>query len=246
MPKFSLKNGNLYYGNSKVDTKTNIVKRNGYTKKVVYGNYVESYPNNLRAVVQDVDKTGKPNKHGYIGGTTEEARKKYWEQNPIIRHATDSIANAYNISPELLRHRLDVEGFTDESIRTNNRGKKENYWSNANNYAYLNDEGYNGIGFDMFGLDDGATYITEGKVNPINETWSESRNDNEKGRVVRTSDGKTIKDNIGLTAAHLKYFRDKAAKDFPGLGRILLDEAANMYYQYGPNGGKKIMKKKIK
>ena len=53
----------------------------------------------------------------YIGGTTEQTRKKLWSVKPKIKAATDSIANAYGISSELLRNRLDAEGFTDKIIK---------------------------------------------------------------------------------------------------------------------------------
>lgn len=258
MPKHSLKdagtievrNGKKYYKGYQLDENNSFKDNRGYTKKLVWSGipYRSDY---YSPAVQDVDKNGKPNKHGYIGGTQQEVRDKYWEQNPIIKHATDSIADAYGISGELLRHRLDQEGFTDASIHRNN-GTSPDIWDykgepeDAHSYDYLSTAGYDGVGFAEFGLDDGADYIKSGFVKPIRERWLQSVNMNEQDRPVNTSDGETMVDNIGLTAAHLKAFRDKAAKDFPGTSRIFLDEAVDTYYKYGPYGGKNIMKRKYK
>lgn len=228
------------------------------------GYYRTPLPNGTLAV-QDVDRNGKPIKHIFIGSNTKipkkgtpgrqqivdevnaETASKYWEQAPIMRHAVDSIANRYNINPALLRNRLDKEGFTQESIRINNNKEDSHSYKALNsNYSWGNGKNQMSPGFSGFGLDDVASLIAQGKVKLINENWGDSYNTNEHGRIVHTADGESNADNIGITAATLKYFRNKAKQDFPKAPRLSLDEAAGIYYNRGENGGKKYMKNKIK
>lgn len=224
--------------------------KDGYYKKRLFDGSL---------AVQNVDENGKPIKKGYIGGTTKESRDKFWKQSPIIRHAVDSIANEYKINPKILKDRLNDEGFVDNSIRIQNQ---DVYYSklnkNAGNIDAANEqlEQYKGYdllnsnathrtgGFAWYGLDDVADFIEQGKVNLINENWSDSYNINEHGRNVHSADGETVADNLGLVAATLKYMRDKAAKDFPKASRKFLDEAAGIYYNRGESGGKTYMKNK--
>lgn len=251
MPKYTLKNGktlefknNRWYYNGKPTNKTHIIlDTDGYYKQVM--------PDGTLAV-KDYDENGKPNKITYIGGTTKESRDKYWQQAPIARHAVDSIANSYGINPGILRTRLDVEGYTDRAIKFNN-----NYALSYNKDKHIADDGlnlrkssnYEGLltadyndGFNYFGLDDIASLIDEGKVQPINEEWYPIENENEKGRIILSTNGYSNLDNIGLTAATLKYLRNEVAKDFPKANRTFLDEAAGIYYNRGVAGGRSYLK----
>lgn len=227
------------------------------------GYYKTPLPNGGLAV-QDVDNNGNPIKHVFIGSNTKISKKgtpgrqniidkvnnetaeKYWKQAPIIRHAVDSIAERYNINPKLLRDRLNKEGFTQKSIKINNEKEDSNSYKALNtNYPwYGENNNLSSPGFIGFGLDDVADFINQGKVKLINENWTDSYNINEHNREVHSADGLSNADNIGITAATLKYFRDKAAKDFPKASRTFLDEAAGMYYNRGEQGGKTYMKKK--
>lgn len=198
------------------------------------GNY--TYKN---GAVQDVDKNGKPIKSVYIGGKKQEARDKFWKQAPIMQHAVDSIAQAYKINPAILRKRLDIEGFTDAAIRYHNSALPSREYSN---YENLNGN-YMGpnIGFEAFGLDDFQDYMNDGKIKLIRESWYPTENQNEQKRWVNSASGITIADNIGMTAATLKYFRDLAKRDFPNASEAFLDFAAGAYYNRGAAGGKKYM-----
>lgn len=226
------------------------------------GYYKVKLPNGTLAV-QDVDDNGNPIKHTYIGSNTKipkkgsserqkiidkvnaETSSMYWKQNPIMRHATDSIAKRYNINPELLRNRLDKEGFTQTSIKLNNKKQDAHSYNalNTNYPLHYKNGSVVSPGFANFGLDDVADYIAQGKVKLINEDWSDSYNTNENNRTVHTADGESNADNIGITAATLKYFREQAAKDFPNLSRKSLDEAAGIYYNRGIQGGRTFIKK---
>lgn len=170
----------------------------------------------------------------YIGGTTEEARDTFWKKFPKIKAATDSIANAYGISPLLLRNRLNHEGFVDRAIANNNSEYFMPTDRDISDNAILN--GYSS-GFGSFGLDDVGTLINEGKVKLINERWEGEDNLNEKGRKINSAQGDTTLDNIGITAAALKYFRGKAQKVNPNMSSSQLDRAAAIYFNRGISGG---------
>lgn len=191
----------------------------------------------------------------YIGGTAEQTRKKLWSVKPKIKAATDSIAKAYNISPELLRERLDVEGFTDLIIRGNNAAylnpdtindefNRRKHFVGAPEDSILFNYRYQVPGMEGFGTDDTGTLIKEGKVKLINERWRDGSGINEKGRDVNPAEGLTNLDNIGITAATLKYFRDEAKKRNPKLTGKHLDEAAGIYYNRGITGGQKYLNNK--
>lgn len=224
------------YNLSDIQDAYNKFEDGGYkTKRLPNGSYA----------VQDVDKSGNPIQSRYIGGTTKQARNKYWEQAPIVRHAVDSIAGEYNINPQLLRDRLNHEGFVDEAINTHNALLKDKQRSRySSNYRILNTADH-GDAFGYFGLDDVGTLIEEGKVHPINERYTTDTYVNEKGREVYTAIGDTTKDNIGLMAATLQYLRSQAAKDFPNQSNKFLDDAASAYYNRGLTGGKNYMKKRL-
>lgn len=234
------KNGKWYY-NGKLRSTRNftLVDTDGYRKSLVADGSL---------AVQDVDKNGKPIKSTYIGGTTQKARDKYWEQAPVMRHAVDSIAREYGLNPMVLRNRLNHEGFVDNAIRSHNEALKTQIDKREqSNYSKLNKNSGLHAGTNEFGLDDVMTYIKEGNVIPTNKTtYSDHYFKNEHGRTTHAVTGATNADNISLMGATLKYMRDKANKDFPNSSRIFLDEAAGIYFNRGTTGGKKYMQKKNK
>ena len=176
----------------------------------------------------------------YLGGNKDNARKEFWKQEPVFQHAVDSIANQYGISPESLKYRLDREGFTDYNIkRRNTKIKKGNQQFEPRGYKLLNNSLYKLAGTQI-GLDDAKTYIDSGRVKLINEKWFDQGTfKNEKGRITYPVEPATLNDGIGIVAAHLKYFRDKAQQDFPNASEYDLDRYANAYYNRGAQGGKK-------
>ena len=255
-------NGVLEYKNgnwTRNGKRMSISQINNY--KLYDNGYYKGLTSDGNLIVLDVNKNGKPNKHNYIGGTRKQTHEKYWNDNPIVRHATDSIANEYGLNPNVLRNRLNLEGFTDLAIIGNNNralapSDMKNDYPKTSDYNFLNansedlgefvyDNGRiaNMNGFQAYGLDDVGTMIKEGKVKLINEKYRTGDAINEKGRIVHSVDGLTQKDNIGITAASLKYFRNKAAKDFPNSNNTFLDNAAGIYYNRGETGGKKYLKK---
>lgn len=212
--------------------------------------YVKTrYPNG-NVVTEDVDKNGQPIKSRWLPGSTNEDRNQYWEQAPIMKHATDSIAGIYGINPELLRYRLNKEGFTDHAINENNKSYKKGSRS-ASNYDMLHK--LNQLDFsdehtqDYYGLDDGFYYIERGAAVPTPETnYDDHYFHNSQGRRTHAVHGETTEDGISLMGATLKMFRDKAEKDWPNADRRFLDEAASIYYNRGAAGGKRYLKNKNK
>lgn len=183
----------------------------------------------------------KKQHRAYIGGTKEDARKAYWEDAPIIKAATDSIAGRYGINPDLLRNRLDMEGFTDDAIRgfnVNPALRNMYFGPNPYDYSFLDYDTGVGSGPKHFGLDDAETYINSGLANPINENYYSVGFTNEFGRETNAVDGATIKDNIGIMASLIKGFRDQAARDYPNATSQDLDNYANIYYNRGIEGAR--------
>lgn len=185
-------------------------------------------------------------KRSYIGGTPTQARQAYWDTDNEMYMLTDSVARTYGIAPELLRTRMDKEGYTDRRIKDIN----EEYKSKNSNYPYnailgqqlFNSRAMHYVAGNEFGLDDVGTYINDGKVHLINETWRDGQFTNEKGRQTNIAIGRNYSDNIGIMAATLKAMRDQAKKDFPKASEADLDRYAGAYYNRGFTGGKQYVK----
>ena len=178
----------------------------------------------------------------YIGGTRQQARDKYWQTDNEMYMLTDSVARTYGISPELLRGRMDREGYTDARVREIN-----NDYLNKTNRAVLGEQLFNSMAMpyvagEEFGLDDVATYINDGRVQLINENWGDGQFRNEKGRWTNMAMGHNYSDNIGIMAATLKAMRDQAKIDFPKASDADLDRYAAAYYNRGFTGGKQYAK----
>lgn len=240
----SLKNGSLDYKNGHWYRNGKIIKdwtlANAYKFVDSDGYYKRPNPDGSLTVL-DVDKEGKPIKSKYIGGTTQEARNKYWEQSPIVRHATDSIANRYGINPRLLRKRLDDEGLTDANIQAHNSFIRRKEPTRAySNYTVLTNPDYTArdVEGSIVGADDGTDMINSGKVQLINEHWYDTDFVNEHGRLTHPAIGETDLDNIGISAAILKYFRQKAKENNPNDSNNMLDMKASAYYNMGEDGAK--------
>lgn len=179
-------------------------------------------------------KTTKPT---YIGGTPVETRTAFWRNYPEAVHVTDSIANAYQISPVLLRNRLTAEGYVDAAINANNSASDRNYI--VNNYIYGNKAGG---GFQRYGLDNVPAMIDKGIVKPISENYYVGSAVNEQGQQVRPAEGRTNLDNMGLVAATLAAFRAQVKKDYPNISESELNRYTQAYYNRGAAGGRKWVK----
>lgn len=202
---------------------------------------VDKYGNRIAL---DLDKQGRQIKSKYIGGTRDETRKAYWNQAPIMRHATDSIAKEYGISGDLLRNRLNAEGFTDDAINEQNgyvkmfgnrAGRVESNYIKLNQYRDPDDK--SGVG--LFGFDDVGTLINSGNVKLKNERFYTGDFTNEHGRNTLAAQPDSNKDGIGIMAATLKYYQDLAKQRNLKNTSLQNSILANMYYNRGQNSNYK-------
>lgn len=205
-------------------------------------------------VKKAIDDGRKARMNSYIGGTKEESRAKFWEQDPEVSHAVDSVSKLNGINPAVLRRRLDEEGFTDAAIKARNdyalHGTLPKDRETGNiiipwgrgllNSSDLMD------GYNHFGLDDGYDYIKNGMLVPRVKAWYDDYTTNESGRRVHFVTGSDVADNMSLTAGMLKGMRDKLHDDFPNLTDKELDDKVHIYYQYGPYAKSRIPKGKKK
>lgn len=178
----------------------------------------------------------------YIGGSTSEARDKYWQTDNEMRMLTDSVASQYQINPDLLRTRMDNEGYTDARIKEINKDVKEGANRTLTGEALFHSTSLPYVAGEEFGLDDVGTYINEGTVNLINENWGDGQFLNEHGRWTNMAMGHNYSDNVGIMAATLKGLRELAKKDFPHASDADLDRYASAYYNRGIKGGREWVK----
>lgn len=188
----------------------------------------------------------------YNGGTKEQTRKRFWKDRPLVTKTVSDIAKLYGINENLLKYRLEHEGFVDANIDETNsfflnnhiEPLKELFGYRPSNYIFHvpTDEdilGSPGGGYTKFGLDNVADYIDNGQIKLLNnEQWDLFETINEKGQPVNAASGKTAKDNIGIQAATLKFLREQAKKDFPKASDKDLDRYAAAYFNRGITGGR--------
>lgn len=207
--------GNIHYGHM-FEPDENYIAKHGLTYIPIddRNSFFKSYSKSL----------------DYIGGTTEQSRDKFFDKIPNVSQFVDSIAPKYNITPELLRHRLSKEGFVDKAIKEYNNRSNKYEQQNFNN-TILNDTTYNG--FHQFGLDNGYEYLTKRKTGLKDDVeWYDVEAENEKGKTVKAATGKTVRDNIILQAAVLEHLKDEMkSKEVP---EEKLETWTNAAFNLGP------------
>lgn len=188
--------------------------------------------------------------YGYIGGTPDEARDKFWKRDAVLRYLTDSIANEYDLNPHAYRYRLSHEGITDAAISGING---QNYTRSDgvvvptgsmpketfHGYGLLNTNLLRGQ--HLFGLDQVGKWIDDGDITLKGERHATNKRMLD-GHNAPHAEGFTIADDLGITAAALKHCRDQVLEDFPGISNHDADRYAQIYYQRGRSGGKKYIK----
>lgn len=167
----------------------------------------------------------------YIGGTPHEARTKFWNKNPELVKFINETAVRYNISPNLLLHRLSKEGFVDHHLKRYN-----NYSTSEQQKQYkinLDDESFYADGFNLFGLDNVGTFLQQNLLDLRDDVnYSTNKAANEHNTPVTFATGKTLKDNIILQAATLEYMQ-KLMKQ-RGYPVNQLDMYTSAAYNLGP------------
>ena len=167
-------------------------------------------------------------KRTYIGGTTSEARKKYFNLDKELTQVVTNLATSYGISPALVIDRLAHEGIIDRLINDYNahvqRGGEERpsraFSTNTFNSPY-----------GLFGLDNIFDTYTKGITKtkrPIN--FKKYTTTNESGERVNTGDTNNIYDTLELFTAELASRREQVKKQYPNLTNDELDSATAARY----------------
>ena len=169
-------------------------------------------------------------KRRYIGGSTNEARQKYFDTDKELTDSVKVIAKRYNINPNLLASRMAKEGPIDKAI---------NYYNDTNGKFDRREVHGSDWGLDDTGnnLNKGIITLKEPYLNYYDEEFF-----NEKDRKVNSVYSPNWNFGISATAAELEYRRDEMKKRFPNLSDEQLDAAASAAFNRGMYGATKYIK----
>ena len=169
-------------------------------------------------------------KRRYIGGSTNEARQKYFDTDKELTDSVKVIAKRYNINPNLLASRMAKEGPIDKAI---------NYYNDTNGKFDRRE-----VHGSDWGLDDTGNGLNEGIIT-LKEPYLSYYDEeffNEKGREVNSVYSPNWNFGISATAAELEYRRNEMKKRFPNLSDEQLDAAASAAFNRGIYGATKYIK----
>ncbi|UVX98249.1 MAG: hypothetical protein [Bacteriophage sp.] len=169
-------------------------------------------------------------KRRYIGGSTNEARQKYFDTDKELTDSVKVIAKRYNINPNLLASRMAKEGPIDKAI---------NYYNDTNGKFDRREVHGSDWGLDDTGnnLNEGIITLKEPYLNYYDEEFF-----NEKDRKVNSVYSPNWNFGISATAAELEYRRNEMKKRFPNLSNEQLDAAASAAFNRGIYGATKYIK----
>jgi hypothetical protein len=169
-------------------------------------------------------------KRRYIGGSTNEARQKYFDTDKEFTDSVKVIAKRYNINPNLLASRMAKEGSIDKAI---------NYYNDTNGKFDRREVHGSDWGLDDTGnnLNEGIITLKEPYLNYYDEEFF-----NEKDRKVNSVYSPNWNFGISATAAELEYRRNEMKKRFPNLSDEQLDAAASAAFNRGIYGATKYIK----
>lgn len=169
-------------------------------------------------------------KRRYIGGSTNEARQKYFDADKELTDSVKVIAKRYNINPNLLASRMAKEGPIDKAI---------NYYNDTNGKFDRREVHGSDWGLDDAGnnLNEGIITLKEPYLNYYDEEFF-----NEKDRKVNSVYSPNWNFGISATAAELEYRRNEMKKRFPNLSDEQLDAAASAAFNRGIYGATKYIK----
>lgn len=169
-------------------------------------------------------------KRRYIGGSTNEARQKYFDTDKELTDSVKVIAKRYNINPNLLASRMAKEGSIDKAI---------NYYNDTNGKFDRREVHGSDWGLDDAGnnLNEGIITLKEPYLNYYDEEFF-----NKKDRKVNSVYSPNWNFGISATAAELEYRRNEMKKRFPNLLDEQLDAAASAAFNRGIYGATKYIK----
>lgn len=184
-------------------------------KKFEYGGNMDGNNNKAKA---------KPKRY-YIGGSTNEARQKYYDTDIEFTDSIKSKAKRYKLNPDALASRIAREGPIDNAIRHYNKTNGKFLRGKMDGHAW--------------GLDDIGSYIDQGWVRLPKEIQLEYYPfTNEHGRVTKSARSKNYFDGMELTAAALAHLKKEMKKSFPEATADQLDQYASAAYNMGLAGAK--------
>lgn len=169
-------------------------------------------------------------KRRYIGGSTNEARQKYFDTDKELTDSVKVIAKRYNINPNLLASRMAKEGPIDKAI---------NYYNDTNGKFDRRE-----VHGSDWGLDDTGNNLNEGIIT-LKEPYLSYYDEeffNEKGREVNSVYSPNWNFGISATAAELEYRRNEMKKRFPNLSDEQLNAATSAAFNRGMYGATKYIK----
>lgn len=169
-------------------------------------------------------------KRRYIGGSTNEARQKYFDTDKELTDSVKVIAKRYNINPNLLASRMAKEGPIDKAI---------NYYNDTNGKFDRRE-----VHGSDWGLDDTGNNLNE-EIITLKEPYLSYYDEeffNEKGREVNSVYSPNWNFGISATTAELEYRRNEMKKRFPNLSDEQLDAAASAAFNRGIYGATKYIK----
>lgn len=169
-------------------------------------------------------------KRRYIGGSTNEARQKYFDTDKELTDSVKVIAKRYNINPNLLASRMAKEGPIDKAI---------NYYNDTNGKFDRRE-----VHGSDWGLDDTGNNLNKGIIT-LKEPYLSYYDEeffNEKDREVNSVYSPNWNFGISATAAELEYRRNEMKKRFPNLSDEQLDAAASAAFNRGIYGATKYIK----
>lgn len=169
-------------------------------------------------------------KRRYIGGSTNEARQKYFDTDKELTDSVKVIAKRYNINPNLLASRMAKEGPIDKAI---------NYYNDTNGKFDRRE-----VHGSDWGLDDTGNNLNEGIIT-LKEPYLSYYDEeffNKKGREVNSVYSPNWNFGISATAAELEYRRNEMKKRFPNLSDEQLNAAASAAFNRGIYGATKYIK----
>ena len=173
-----------------------------------------------------------PNAHRvYIGGTTNEARQKYFDTDTELTNTVKAMAKQYGISPNVLASRIAKEGPIDKAIKN---------YNNTNGYLLRGN-----MRGPTWGLDDMGTWITDGtvKLRKGLTVGTDLEFENEKGRTTYSVESDNYMDGVELTAIALKYFKDEMRKKYPKASEAQLEQYAAAAFNNGIAGAANLINK---
>lgn len=164
----------------------------------------------------------------YIGGSTWEARRDYYNYNTELSQILSNLASQYQVPAELVFNRLAHEGFIDGAIYHIN---DEAIMGDELHHDILSDDNFQYTDlFHYYGLDNAFNNYINGTIKtkrPINIKREIGYNEKEK---IQTGNTKTVYDALELFVAELASRMDWIKKNYPNLNKQELISATAAKY----------------